>query len=213
MPERAMDMKEMSVAEFSALTASGAPAPGGGSISALAGAFGAALACMVARLTLGKKGYEDAQDEMRALITKAESIREALLDAVRRDADAFDAFMAAMAMPKTTENERSARSAAMQGALRDAAAVPFETALLASEILPLAEAAVGRGSKNAVTDGLVAAMLSRAAVRGALLNVRINLESIEDSPYVENMRAKCAALEAKVSREEAAVLALAPELF
>ncbi len=135
------------------------------------------------------------------------------MDAIGKDAEAFDACMAAAAMPKATETEKAARGAALQAALKVASAVPFETALLASEILPLAEAAVRRGNQNAVTDGLVAAMLSRAAVRGALLNVRINLESIEDPAYVGEMRVKCSALEAKVTREEAAVLALVPGLF
>ena len=205
--------KEMSVAELVSLTASAAPAPGGGAVSALAGAFGAALAGMVASLTLGKKDCEDVRWQMAAVIEKTRRIREELLEDMKRDAEAFDAYMAALAMPKGTEDEKASRGGAMQKALKAAAAVPLAVAARAAEIIPLTELVVREGNKNAVTDGLVGAMLSRAAVRGALLNVRINLNSIADAAYVAEMRSECAKLEAKAAGEEEAVLALAPELF
>jgi len=205
--------KEMSVAELVTLTASAAPAPGGGAVSALAGALGSALAGMVASLTLNKKGFEDVQGEMAAIIEKAGQIQEELLDDMHRDAEAFDAYMIALAMPKGTEDEKTARSGAMQKALKAAAAVPFAVAERAAEIMPLTERVVRQGNKNAVTDGLVGAMLSRTAVRGALANVRINLKSIGDAAYVAEMRSRCAELDEKVAGEEEAILALVPELF
>lgn len=207
-----MDLKNMSVADLAALTASNAPAPGGGAIAAMTGAYGAALACMVASLTAGKAAYEDVREEMEALIKEAEKLRLELLDAIQKDSSSFDAFMAALGMPKGTDEEKTARTEAMQQALKAAAEVPYQTALTASRIMPLAELAVRHGNAKAVTDGLVAAMMARTAVRSALLNVKINLESIKDDAYVSQMREKCQALEDGAIKNEAYILSLVPSL-
>lgn len=207
-----MDLKNMSVADLAALTASNAPAPGGGAIAAMTGAYGAALACMVASLTAGKAAYEDVREEMEALIKEAEKLRLELLDAIQKDSSSFDAFMAALGMPKGTDEEKTARTKAMQQALKAAAEVPYQTALTASRIMPLAELAVRHGNAKAVTDGLVAAMMARTAVRSALLNVKINLESIKDDAYVSQMREKCQALEDGAIKNEAYILSLVPSL-
>ena len=207
-----MDLKDMSVAELSALTASKAPAPGGGAIAAMTGAYGAALACMVASLTVGKAAYEDVQEDMEALIKEAEELRLELLDAIQKDSSSFDAFMVALGMPKSSDEEKTARSEAMQQAMKAAAEVPYQTALTASRIMPLAELAVRHGNAKAVTDGLVAAMMARTAVRSALLNVKINLESIKDDVYVSQMREKCQALEDGAIKSEAYILSLVPSL-
>lgn len=207
-----MEMKDMTVAELAALTASNAPAPGGGAIAAMTGAYGAALVGMVASLTLGKKGYEEVQEEMLTLTREAQALREELLCAIQKDSSSFDAFMEALALPKNTDEEKEARRAAMQQALKVAAEVPYETALAAARIMPLAEKAVRQGNSNAVTDGLVAAMLARTAVRGALLNVKINLDSIKDESYVTRMSAKCQELEGQAIQYETAILSLVPSL-
>lgn len=207
-----MELKDMSVAELSALTASNSPAPGGGAIAAMTGAYGAALAAMVASLTLGKKGYEGVQAEMKELLQAAQELRLQLLEAIQKDSASFDAFMAALALPKETEEEKTARSQAMQQAMKEATEVPYQTALTASRIMPLAEQAVSHGNANAVTDGLVAAMLARTAVRGALLNVKINLDSIKDESYTTQMREKCRELEGQVVKAEAHILSLIPSL-
>ena len=207
-----MDLKDKSVSELAVMTASKSPAPGGGAIAAMTGAYGAALAAMVARLTIGKKGFEDVQSDMEDLASAADGLRYSLLDAIQKDSSSFDAFMDALRMPKETEDEKSARKKAMQEALKQAAEVPYQTALEAARIMPLAELAVRKGNPQAVTDALVAAMMSRTAVRGALLNVKINLESITDEAYVAEMRDKCQELEGNVVKYESHILSLVPEL-
>ena len=207
-----MELKEMSVAEMAAMTASNSPAPGGGSIAAMTGAFGAALSAKVASLTIGKKAYADVKDEMQEVIDKAEELRLELLDAIQKDSESFDAFIAALGMPKDTDEEKAVRTAAMQKSLKEAAEVPYQTAVTAARVMPLAEIVVQKGNAKAVTDGLVSAMMARTAVRSALLNVRINLESINDAAYVADMQKKCQDLEGSVVKAESYILSLVPEL-
>ena len=207
-----MDMQDMNVRALLELTASDAPAPGGGAIAALSGAFGAALAAMVGSLTLCKKGYESVQEEMAETTAKANALAQKLLSAMDEDASSFNGYMAALKMPKDTEDEKAARRAAMQESLMSASLVPLNTAKTAAEIFPLAEAAVKSGNKNAVTDGLVAAMMARTAVLGALMNVKINLGSIKDEAFVSELRETCAALQAEALAAEQRILDLAPEL-
>ena len=207
-----MEMQDMNVRELIELTASNAPAPGGGAIAALSGAFGAALAAMVGSLTLGKKGYEDAQKEMAEMTDKGKNLAKKLLAAMDEDANSFNGYMAALGMPKGTEEEKTIRRAAMQDALKSASLVPLNTAKTAAEVFPLAEAAVKSGNRNAVTDGLVAAMMARAAVLGALLNVKINLGSIKDEAFVQELQAACGALQKEAIAAEQRILDLVPEL-
>lgn len=205
-----MEMKTMTLIQFTEQTISGEPAPGGGSVSALAGALAASLAGMVAGLTIGKKGYEAGEAQMREIASEAEALRVRLLDDITRDSRSFNAYMDAMGLPKETDEQKAVRRQAMQDALKIAANVPFEVANTAAGILPLAETAVRLGNRNAVTDGLVAAMMARTAVLGALLNVRINLGSIKDESYVADLSARADALEKAVCAREAAILALSP---
>ena len=207
-----MDMQDMKVRDLMELTASDAPAPGGGAIAALSGAFGAALAAMVGSLTVGKNGYEEVQAEMTDMSTEARKLSEKLLSAMDEDANSFNGYMAALKMPKRTEEEKAFRRTAMQEALKSASLVPLNTAKMAAEIFPLAEAAVRSGNKNAVTDGLVAAMMARTAILGALLNVKINLGSIKDDACVDGLRESCAILQAEAISAEQRVLDLVPEL-
>lgn len=189
-----MEMKDMTIQEFCATTASDAPAPGGGSVSALVGALSASLAEMVASLTIGKKNYEAVMPEMQEIVKKASVIREKLLDDITRDSTSFDGYMAALKLPKETEEQKGIRFAAMQQALKEAAAVPFAVAQLAYEIFPLAEAVAAKGNANAITDALVATMTARTAVLGALCNVKINLGSMKDMEYVKDMEEKISKL-------------------
>ena len=183
------DLIDRTVADFLDVTASDAPAPGGGSVAALAGALAAALAAMVARLTQGEQ-FALVREEMRAVAAQADALRAELAACVQRDTDSFDAYMAALRMPKTDEAAVAARRAAMQAGLKSAALVPLHTAQTACAVLPLARIAVERGNPNARSDGLVAAMLARAAVLGAALNVRINLDSIRDEAFCADTAAK-----------------------
>ncbi|MBS7013668.1 MAG: cyclodeaminase/cyclohydrolase family protein, partial [Veillonella sp.] len=174
-----MNLVEQRVVDFVAATASKEPTPGGGAIAALTAATGAALAEMVANLTFGKKGYEEVQTEMEELQAKAEAIRNRMLELSQADADVFNIFMNALGLPKNTDEEKATRTAAIQQAYKDAAMVPFEIGELAYQIFDLAELASKKGNQNLITDGIIAAINARAAVKAAFLNVRINLSGIK----------------------------------
>jgi len=200
------DLKNLSVEEFAAVTASDAPAPGGGSVSALAGALGAALAEMVANLTVGKAKYAEVEGEMKELSAKGAEIRSELIAGIQKDTESFTMYMNALGMPKDTDEQKAVRREAMQNGLKEAAKVPLEVAETAAKIFPIAEAVVKRGNTNAVTDGLVASMMARTAVIGALFNVKINLGSIKDEAFVADMAAKVKALEELAITSEQAIL-------
>lgn len=200
------DLKNLSVEEFAAVTASDAPAPGGGSVSALAGALGAALAEMVANLTVGKAKYAEVEDEMKELSAKGAEIRRELIAGIQKDTESFTLYMNALGMPKDTDEQKAVRREAMQNGLKEAAKVPLEVAETAAKIFPIAEAVVKRGNTNAVTDGLVASMMARTAVIGALFNVKINLGSIKDETFVADMAAKVKSLEELAVTSEQAIL-------
>lgn len=200
-------LTELTVKGLLAETAGDAPVPGGGSISALNGAIAAALAEMVANLTIGKKKYADVQDEMAEIAKSAAALQKELVLDVDRDSEAYDGVSQAFKLPKETDEEKSIRSAAIQENTKKAALVPMEVARRASTLLPSIEAVVARGNQNAVTDGCVAMMCARVAVVGALFNVRINLTSIKDEEFVARLREEADRLEADVLAREAAVIA------
>ena len=209
------ELKDLTIEEFAKVTASDAPAPGGGSVAAAAGSLAAALAEMVANLTIGKEKYAEAENEMRELAEKGQAIREKLIADIQRDSSSFNLYMAALRMPKDTEEEKTARREAMQRGLKEAAMVPLSVAETAAEIFPLAEAAVARGNANAGTDGLVSAMMARTAVLSALLNVKINLNSIKDEAFRADMEKQVKRLEKTASEYEAKILKsseLSPEI-
>lgn len=202
------DLKNLSVEEFAAVTGSDAPAPGGGSVAALAGGLGAALAEMVANLTIGKAKYADVEEEMKGLAAEGAALRKELIDSIQKDTESFTAYMNALGMPKNTDEEKVARKEAMQNGLKEAAEVPLAVAETALKIFHVAGAVVERGNANAVTDGLVASMMARTAVLSALLNVKINLGSIKDEEFVARMAAKVAELEKAAMDGEKAVMEL-----
>lgn len=202
------DLKNLSVEEFAAVTGSDAPAPGGGSVAALAGGLGAALAEMVANLTIGKAKYADVEEEMKGLAAEGAALRKELIDSIQKDTEFFTAYMNALGMPKNTDEEKAARKEAMQNGLKEAAEVPLAVAETALKIFHVAGAVVERGNANAVTDGLVASMMARTAVLSALLNVKINLGSIKDEEFVARMAEKVAELEKAAMDGEKAVMEL-----
>ena len=191
-----------------AATASKEPTPGGGAIAALTAATGAALAEMVANLTFGKKGYEAVQPEMEELQAKAEAIRKRMLELSQADADVFNIFMNALGLPKNTDEEKAARTAAIQQAYKDAAMVPFEIGELANQIFDLAELASRKGNQNLITDGIIAAINARAAVKSAFLNVRINLSGIKDESFVAELTSKMYAIEKDLDVKESSIIGL-----
>lgn len=203
-------MKNMTLVDFAAKVASDSPVPGGGSMAAVCGALSAALAEMVANLTIGKKKYIEVETEMKQIAMKALALRDKLLDDIQRDSDSYDKVMASYKMPKETEDEKNARQKAIQESLKLAASVPLDIAETSFEILPLTASVVSKGNANAVTDGLVACMMARTAVLSALFNVKINLDSINDVEYVNVMRAKVNELELKTTEYEKKVLDKSP---
>ena len=203
-----MKLVEQRVIDFVAATASKAPTPGGGAIAALTAATGAALAEMVANLTFGKKGYEAVQTEMEELQAKAEAIRKRMLELSQADADVFNIFMNALGLPKNTDEEKAARTAAIQQAYKDAAMVPFEIGELANQIFDLAELASRKGNQNLITDGIIAAINARAAVKAAFLNVRINLSGIKDESFVAELTSKMHDIEKDLDAKESAIIGL-----
>ena len=203
-----MNLVEQRVVDFVAATASKEPTPGGGAIAALTAATGAALAEMVANLTFGKKGYEEVQSEMEELQTKAEAIRNRMLELSQADADVFNIFMNALGLPKNTDEEKAARTAAIQQAYKDAAMVPFEIGELANQIFDLAELASRKGNQNLITDGIIAAINARAAVKSAFLNVRINLSGIKDESFVAELTSKMYAIEKDLDVKESSIIGL-----
>ncbi len=174
--------------------ASSRPTPGGGAVAALAGAAGAALLAMVARLTAGRKGNEAVSDRMGEVAVLADRERADLLRLGDRDIAAFDAVMAAHRLPRKSDEERSARSAAVQAAMGSAAEVPLEVARRAAALLPAARELVETGNANAVSDAVSASQMLHAAVGAALANVAINLASLEDAPRVASLGAEASRL-------------------
>lgn len=203
-----MKLVEQRVIDFVAATASKEPTPGGGAIAALTAATGAALAEMVANLTFGKKGYEAVQTEMEELQAKAEAIRERMLELSQADADVFNIFMKALGLPKNTDEEKAIRTEAIQQAYKDAAMVPFEIGGLANQIFDLAELASRKGNQNLITDGIIAAINARAAVKSAFLNVRINLSGIKDESFVAELTSKMYAIEKDLDVKESSIIGL-----
>lgn len=175
-----MKLMESRVKDFISILAADSPAPGGGSVSALAGALSAALCAMVARLTLGKEKYRGAWEEMERLRDEADSLSSRLMDLVEEDSAAYTKVMAAFQIPK---EQQSAREEAVQSAFKEAASVPMETLRVTAELLDLVKSALNQGNPNCLTDAGVAAQLMRAAANGAAYNVRINLAGIKDPDF------------------------------
>jgi glutamate formiminotransferase / formiminotetrahydrofolate cyclodeaminase len=175
--------------------AAGSPTPGGGSAAAAAGAGGAALVSMVARLTTGKKKYAEVEAQMQAIAARADSLRAELTAAVKADAEAFEAVMAAFRLPQETENESAERAGAIERATLAAARVPLQVAGKAVEVLELAAQVVSSGNLNAISDGATGAALAQAALTGAGLNVRINAASLKDKSKALSLLTEVRALE------------------
>ena len=177
----------LSLEGFLETLASAAPTPGGGSVAAVSGATGAALIAMVGRLTAGKRGYDDVDARMRQLVVEADSARATLLALADRDASAFDDVMVAYRMPKESDEQKRARTAAIQVALTGAAEVPMEVARRSAQLLPLAQEALEHGNASAASDAMAAVHSLHTAVQIALANVVINVSSLHDAAQRERM--------------------------
>jgi len=186
----AAPLADMRVRDFTDLTSTDAPAPGGGSVAALMGAMAGALAAMVANLTVGKKAYQEVEDEMKAVAVDAQRMKDACLRAIDADTKAFDAVMAAMRMPRGSDEEAAARDAAVQQATQHAIDVPLGVLRTCRDALAPIAAVAERGNQNSLSDAGVAALCARAGAHGAYLNVLINLPGVSDAHYVASTRAE-----------------------
>ena len=191
-----MSIAQQTVDEFLRTLASDAPTPGGGAVAALSGATGAALISMVCNLTIGRKGYEEAEERMHAILADAETARTAFLELADRDATAFDGVMAAFKMPKETDAEKAVRSQAIQRGYEAAAEVPLEIARRAAELMELARETTEMGNANAASDGACAAQALSASVWSATYNVDINAAALKDQAKATALRDEVSALRA-----------------
>jgi len=199
-------LADMNVKEFLEKTASNSPVPGGGSVAALSAGLAAALTEMVANLTIGKKGYEEAEEDMKEVAKKGMSLRLQFVKDIDKDSDAFNEVMAAFKLSKETDEEKEARKNAIQEGSKSATLVPLQVAEDAFSMMEIIEKVVEKGNKNAVTDGAVAAMMARTAVLSALYNVKINLGSIKDTTFVEDVSKKVNELESQINEIEKKIL-------
>ncbi len=192
-------------------TASESPAPGGGSVSAYMGALAASLGTMVANLTGGKAAYDDEWEKFSDVAVHGQQLKNELLHLVDEDTNAFNKIMNAFGLPKKSDEEKAARSAAIQEATKFATEVPFHTMQKSMEAFEVCRAMVEWGNPASVTDGGVGALAARSAVMGAHLNVKINASSLKDEAFKNDILARAAAIEAAAIKEEAEILAIVNE--
>jgi methenyltetrahydrofolate cyclohydrolase len=178
-------IKQSAIDKFLDELASQNATPGGGSAAAIIGAMGAALVAMVCHLTIGKKRYAEVEDEMRALLARAEALRHKLTSMIEDDVKAFDAVMGAYGLPKETDAEKASRSAAIQEALKLATDVPLRCCHAAREVIDLAAVASAKGNLGVISDAGVAVLAAYAALRSAALNVYTNVKLISDKAFAD----------------------------
>jgi glutamate formiminotransferase/formiminotetrahydrofolate cyclodeaminase len=201
-----MDFEKLSFEGLLAVLSSDAPTPGGGTAAALSAAMGAALAEMVAALTLSKEKYAASHDAVRPIAGAARRARQEFLWLAREDSEAYDAVMAARGLPKETDSERNARARRMAESNRLAAEVPMRTARAALRLLATLPDLAAKGNPNAASDAGTAALLLEAAGQAALLNVAINLPGADDRDFLAKMQAESDTIRREVARLRERVL-------
>lgn len=207
--QRKQSLIHKNLVEFANETASESPAPGGGSISAYVGALGASLATMVANLSSHKKGWDLQWETFSIAAEKGQYLKDALLRTVDEDTLAFNAIMQAFALPKTTPEEKNARSQAIQSATKGAIEVPLKVMQLAFDSFDLIQQMVETGNPNSVTDAAVGALCARTAVLGAYLNVKINASGLKDLEYATEVVTKAEKMAKAAMQLEQDILNLA----
>ena len=177
----------LNIKQFLTELASSSPAPGGGSVAALSGALSAALSAMVCNLTIGKEKYIDIEKDIKISLKKIEKIREQLTDLIDLDTNAFNDVIKAFKMPKKTDEETERRKNAIQKGYKNASMIPFKTAKTCQKIFDIAQLLAEKGNKNSITDVAVSALMANTGLKSAILNVKINLGSINDKNYVKEL--------------------------
>ncbi|MFT5425782.1 MAG: formiminotetrahydrofolate cyclodeaminase [Gammaproteobacteria bacterium] len=178
-------IKDKSLQVFLDELADKTPTPGGGSGAAVMGAMGAALVSMVCNLTVGKKGYEEVEDDLKDVLEQSEALRDRLTDMIRADVEVFDRLMASYGMPKATDEEKAVRSEEIQASLKEATDVPLNCARACADAIELCRVAAEKGNLNVISDAGVAVVAADAAMKSAALNVYINVGSIKDKAFAE----------------------------
>lgn len=205
-----MEMKKLTLESFANELASNSPAPGGGSVAALSSSLAASLASMVFSLTVGKKAYLAYEEEIRNKIDKniivAGILKDEFLLLMDEDTAAFNDVMAAFKLPKETDEEKAVRSERIQEGYKKATLVPLKVAEKTMEIFELLEFAVEYGNANALSDAGVGALIALTGLEGAILNVKINIPSIKDEEFVNNVSKKCEELLTNARAKKEAIL-------
>ena len=204
---------KLSLEDFLAALGADTPTPGGGTAAATAGAMGASLAEMVARLTLSKEKYAASHDAVRPILEAGQLAREEFVTLAREDSDAYDAVVAARRLPKDTDEQKATRQNAIALANRRAAEVPMRTARAAARLLAALPELAEKGNPNAASDVGAAALLLDACAEGALLNVGINLSGIDDTALVAEMQRETAVLQEASQRFRSHVVAMVRKRF
>ncbi len=197
---------DMDIEDFVNEVSRDSSTPGGGSIAALSGSIGAALSSMVSNLSTGGRRTADIDPILMPVAEEAQELKDDLLKGVDEDTNAFDKYMEAKRMPKSTEEERKKRKKAMQEGLKHAIEVPMNTAKTSAKVIDLAEKAAEHGKKDAVSDALVAAQMAYSGVVGGIANVKINLGDIEDQEFVDEMLEECQKLKEEYKNKKAEVI-------
>lgn len=205
-----MKLVEMDVIKFLNEVDSNSPAPGGGSVSALASSLGVSLGRMVAHLSFGKKKYEANSDETKSAFVKnfdeLLKIKDELNVLIDKDSEAYNTVMAAFKLPKETEEEKAIRNAEIQKCTKFAIQTPYDIVVLSGKAISLLGTILEYGNQNAITDIGVGTMLLMTGLEGGILNVKVNLSSIEDTEYVEKISKDIAEIKANAAKEVEKIL-------
>lgn len=185
-----MSVWQLSIEEFLVQSASSAPTPGGGSVSAYVGALAASMVCMVANLTIGKEKYKDVESQVQDILAQGQDLLKALQMGLNQDIKEFSNFMAVLKLPKNTEEEKVCRTAKMQEVLVSATDTPLAIAQNCFQVLKLAQALAPIGNKAAISDVGVAAYLAESSLKSAMFSVDINLPQIKNSDYQAKVKAE-----------------------
>lgn len=199
-------LSELTIKEFLEKIAAEFPTPGGGSVAALSAALAASLTEMVANLTIGKKGYDNVEDEMKAVAQDALKLKSDLVSAIDKDSEAYQDVVTATNLPGNTEAEKRHKEEMVQSRLKQATLVPMAVAEYATRVMELAGKTVTKGNKNAITDGAVGVMMAKTAVLSALFNVKINLRIIKDYAFIDRISKQVKDLEQNTLRREKELL-------
>lgn len=199
-------LADLTVKEFLDKVAGNDPVPGGGSVAAFSGALASALSAMVTGLSIGKKAYEVHEEELQLARTLVIRLQNSFVTLMDQDSEAYNEVFACFKLPKATDEEKAIRSIAIQEATKHAALVPMVVAREALGLMPVIADIARLGNRNAITDACVAMMFARSAVLGALLNVRINLKSLKDKAFADDLQAEADTIEQAANQKEKELL-------